>query len=695
MNILNPQIDLVIIAGTTIRDSFIGLELLGVENGDLRISNSPLRNNSFGLFAQNCSLTFDNDNVGKKWRLEDNATGIIAYGGDITFDNATISGSRGWGVVLSGAKVLAKDSQFRNNGSGLYVKKAPDARFINCSFVDNSGTNLGINNAQLVNNRWEATAGATVLRDCTIARGGYGIWCDHTWIGGSAPELKVFNTTICNNDLGIYSTNGNVEFTGEQGWEFRDNKHHIYAVRGACSLDGVTLSGASVEALTAVGTDLVVKNSELARSGVGLVAWACPSFVARSSKFLKNTMFGAKIHGAATFRGCEIRENGDFSAGDGGGLLLYATNEADHDLRGTRIEDNYVGVRVQTCDWRLTPDNAARWTFPENEFASLQAYDAKLIAKGVEFAGNHCYALSSMSSDVELVNCEFHDNDGGAISWADRSFSAANCKFTDSSGPGMTVGYGPVAISKCRFERNGRQGLLAHYNSRVDLEDSRFTGNGDFGVFLKMNQPTATWDDKNLHRVVDCEIDKNQYGLRVVHAEDHNFELKNTSISGSAWYSIMYDTCSLTVSDQKKNEWTVTGNTCGPCVRYGDVTLDSVNSENNWNIGFLVEQGGRATLRNCRTTGAKYGLYQNNSTQTILDSCRFEGQYTNNWKWAVYVEGGPLTAINSVFAGFHQGFWSGHLRGPSDAKRLFLNNTVADLRSMGNGVQASACHTTV
>ncbi|MCA9228865.1 MAG: right-handed parallel beta-helix repeat-containing protein, partial [Planctomycetales bacterium] len=277
MNILNPQIDLVIIAGTTIRDSFIGLELLGVEDGDLRISNSPLRNNSFGLFARLCSLTFDNGNVGKMWRLEDNATGIIAYGGDITFDNATISGSRGWGVVLSGAKVLAKDSQFRNNGSGLYVKKAPDARFINCSFVDNSGTNLGINNAQLVNNRWEATAGTTVLRDCTIARGGYGIWCDHTWIGESGPEWKVFNTTIRNNDLGIYSTNGNVEFTGEQGWEFRDNKHHIYAVRGACSLDGVTLSGASVEALTAVGTDLVVKNSELARSGVGLVAWACPS----------------------------------------------------------------------------------------------------------------------------------------------------------------------------------------------------------------------------------------------------------------------------------------------------------------------------------------------------------------------------------------------------------------------------------
>ncbi|MCA9205529.1 MAG: right-handed parallel beta-helix repeat-containing protein, partial [Planctomycetales bacterium] len=347
-------------------------------------------------------------------------------------------------------------------------------------------------------------------------------------------------------------------------------------------------------------------------------------------------------------------------------------------------------VGLYGCNWNLNNSNLDRWVFRDN-YNLLHVRDASnLTIENVTLEDLPQRLGYSYSSNVALRNVTLKDCGAAWMSWGDVSFNVANCAFQNCKNHyAIYTGYSPVTIDGTSFTGNMKTAVYAHYNSRLNVSNCTFTGGKDWAIWSCMNQPTATWDDNNRHEFVDCTISGNTYGLRLVHASNQNLLLKNTNITGNGWYSIMYDTCNLTVNDQATNNWRVANNTNGPVVRYGSVVLENVSSENNTTFGFFAEQGGHVTLVNCQSTGSKHGFFQNNANTTLIDRCRFEGRGESNWGWAVYLEGGPIHVRNSIFTKFHQGVLSQVLRGSSPT-REFMNNTFAQMLPWASGLKVEA-----
>ncbi|MCA9142067.1 MAG: right-handed parallel beta-helix repeat-containing protein [Planctomycetales bacterium] len=481
--------------------------------------NTPISNNVNGVYFNQCDIEFKPGSFVMDWKLENNTNNnFVIRSGTTLIENVTMSGAPGWMFNTAYGEVVAKNSNFTDNGSGLYLHANFKSIVENCKFTDNTSWGVwtrpyyGYDTTDADGNPKRVEyQGPVKLTNVESLRNGNGLGVyDYTV---SRDNIALDNVTIADNtSWGIQFNYLNGELNPKTFGQFdralKGNTNGVYFSYGNFDLVGLSIGGNQGWGGHAVYSKLRLKDCSFSGNGSGFywyAGWDQP-FMKELTFDVDNCHFDSNSSGQGllTYWGKTTVRNSTFNNNNDGYYTAYNTlsNVENCEMKGNRRWG--VVLHVNYAMWNDTwLDDRKSWYQDNFQTLTNCVIDGNANGLHVYNAKNEHFKMNN----VQITNNHSPDSNGSPVG---QGLYLTECRYVWDSqqadnvvirGNGYGIGlYGSVqgeyTIKNANAEDCKRHGLIVA-NCKARAENCQFTG-PIYGLY---------WSRPKLVDVVNCRFE--------------------------------------------------------------------------------------------------------------------------------------------------------------------------------------------
>jgi hypothetical protein len=480
----------------------------------ITMDNTAISNNTNGVYFNVSDIEFKPGSFVMDWKLENNANNnfVIRYGTTL-IENVTMSGAPGWMFNTAYGDVVARNSTFAGNGSGLYLHANSQSIVENCKFTDN--TSWGVwtrpyygydtTDAEGKPKRVEYQ-GPVKLTNVESLRNGNGLGVyDYTV---SRDNIILDNVTIADNtSWGIQFNYLNGELNPQTFGQFdralKGNTNGVYFSYGDFALVGLSISGNQGWGGHAVYSKLRLKDCSFSGNGNGFywyAGWDQP-FMKELSFDVDNCHFDNNRNGQGllTYWGKTTVKNSTFNNNSDGYYTAYNTLSK---VENSEMKGNTrwgVVQHVNYAMWSTTwLDDRKSWYQDNVQSLMNCVIDGNANGLLIYNAKNEHFKMK----DVQITN----NNSGHGIYFSECRYVWDSQQTDNVVIKGCFYGLfatgaeqGDVVLKNVKVEDCKYMGLYAHA-SKLRAENVQVQG-GLYGAY---------WNRAKLLDITNCRFDGNR-----------------------------------------------------------------------------------------------------------------------------------------------------------------------------------------
>jgi hypothetical protein len=540
-----------------------GFYLRNVTDDQLEVISTTIQDNQhYGVYALDCSLTFDSTNI-DHWAISGSRYLFLSYRSDVVFRDISLRGGEVAAFYAVYGTVLAENCTFGDSRYGVF-SYVSDLTARNCTFTNNTQFGAYIR-------------GKARFEGCQLTNN----QLSGVYLYGCQPDEVAFIDTVItdNTHSGIRVVSSTLTFdaTNFNPWGVSGNPTGLYVANCDLTINDITMSNATKYALEVYNGSLTLNGATVSDNVGGVYTNAHCIFNAADSVFADNTDWAITADGQTSLTNCSIQENQN-------GLWLKSIDDSLIAFSGTQIVNN-MEMGLYVADSTLTIDDqlAAVCIIEGNGYGVTVE---RCTAAVTDFVlQNNVYGFLAYRSNVLIERATFLGNETGVFASLNTSFELNNCTISQNSTLGAHL-YGNATVSDTVISENGEGVRLERVNnSHVSFANTEIRNNLGSGLFLDTCTWTLTAADES-----DLLLVGNVNGIT---AENGRLTLNGYSVRGNHGYGVAAYAARLNLQDV-----TLENNENGLLIsKTLSTSLTNVTLQNNTNWGARLEVEAGVTPR--------------------------------------------------------------------------------------------------